>query len=61
MNGVREMYGAERIERLIAREAPAGPAARALVDRLLADIRAFMGDATQHDDMTIVVLKPRLS
>ncbi len=61
MNGVHEMYGTERIERLLGREAPGGPSARALVDRLLADIRAFMGDATQHDDMTIVVLKPRLS
>ena len=61
MNGAREMYGAERIERLVLREAGSGPAARALVDLLLSDIRAFMGDATQHDDMTIVVLKPRLS
>ena len=61
MNGVQEMYGTERIERLITQEAPGGPAARALVDRLLSDIRAFMDDATQHDDMTIVVLKPRLS
>jgi serine phosphatase RsbU (regulator of sigma subunit) len=61
MDGAQEMYGTERIERLVTREAPGGPAARALVDRLLSDIRAFMGDATQHDDMTIVVLKPRLS
>jgi serine phosphatase RsbU (regulator of sigma subunit) len=61
MNGAQEMYGTERIERLVARDAPGDPSARALVERLLSDIRAFMGEATQHDDMTIVVLKPRRS
>jgi len=61
MNSAQEMYGTERIERFIAREAAANPAARVLVDRLLADVRAFTGEATQHDDMTIVVLKPRRS
>jgi serine phosphatase RsbU (regulator of sigma subunit) len=59
MNAAHEMYGSERIESVVAREAASAPPARAIVDRLLADIRAFMGDATQHDDMTIVVLRPR--
>ena len=60
MNEAQEMYGSERIESLVVREAATGPPAKELVHRLLSDIRAFMGDATQHDDMTIVILKPRL-
>jgi serine phosphatase RsbU (regulator of sigma subunit) len=61
MNTSREMYGTERIERFVQREAASRPAARELVDRLIADIRAFVGDATQHDDMTIVILRPSRS
>ncbi len=55
MNNSGEQYGTERIERLLADPSVEGLTAQNLVDRLLADVRNFAGEAPQHDDMTVVV------
>ena len=34
-----------------------GKAPQEMIDALLADVRAFSGDATQSDDVTIVLVK----
>ncbi len=49
----RNLFGFERLERAIA----AGPAStpQAMLDYLMAEITAFVGDAGLHDDITIVV------
>ena len=57
MNGRREQYGTERIERLLLDPALAGVTARQVIDLLMHDVRMFTGDAPQHDDMTIVGVK----
>jgi phosphoserine phosphatase RsbU/P len=47
------LFGFERLERAIA----AGPASspQAMLDNLMGEITAFVGDAGPHDDVTIVV------
>lgn len=54
-NARDEMYGFERFEAAIA----AGPtnSAQAMLDYLLADLRAFVGKAEQHDDITVVIIR----
>jgi serine phosphatase RsbU (regulator of sigma subunit) len=54
-----ELFGFERLEALLADR---GPAARPdqLLDDLLAQVHAFMANADQHDDMTIVIIQPNL-
>lgn len=57
MNGRAELFGERRLrdvlERVIATESDEVE----LKDRILDEIRAFVGDAAQHDDMTMVLLK----
>lgn len=48
-----DLFGFERLERAIA-AGPAG-APQAMLDYLMAEITAFVGDAGPHDDITIVV------
>jgi serine phosphatase RsbU (regulator of sigma subunit) len=57
MNRAKEQYGVERIERLLLDPILAALPAREMIDRILVDVRAFAGDAPQHDDMTMVVVK----
>jgi serine phosphatase RsbU (regulator of sigma subunit) len=57
MNAGREVFGSERIEEVLRAPDVAGLPARAIIDRLTAAIRAHAGDAPQHDDMTMVVVK----
>ena len=54
MNVSGEMYG---FERFLARvqSAPAG-SAREIVTWILADVQDFVGEAEQHDDMTLVII-----
>jgi serine phosphatase RsbU (regulator of sigma subunit) len=59
MNTAQEMYGPERLEAVVTRASASSPGARELVNLILSDIRSFMGTAAQHDDMTIVVMRPR--
>jgi serine phosphatase RsbU (regulator of sigma subunit) len=57
MNARAELFGERRLrdvlERVIATESDEVE----LKDRILEEIRAFVGDAAQHDDMTMVLLK----
>ena len=53
-----EMYGNERLERVISNFADVeGRSARSLIDEVLADASKFAGSAEQQDDMTLVVVK----
>ena len=57
MNGARELWGFERLEdafRSVGENAPA-----ALIEAILAQIRAFTGAAPPHDDMTLVAIEVR--
>lgn len=54
-NEANELYGEERLMSLLAVTAAAGAAA--IRDALLGAIEAFAGNAAQHDDETIVVVK----
>ena len=57
MNGRAELFGERRLrdvlEQVIATESDEVE----LKDRILEEIRRFVGDAAQHDDMTMVILK----
>jgi sigma-B regulation protein RsbU (phosphoserine phosphatase) len=55
MNGSSELFGERRLrdvlEKVIATESDEDE----LKDRILGELRAFVGDAAQHDDMTMVI------
>ena len=55
MNEEADMFGEERLSRLLQEHAALGPAA--LLDRILQDVEAFVGTADQHDDMTMVLVR----
>ncbi len=55
MNAEFEEYGDERLAQAIARTD--GLSAERAQNAILADVHAFIGDAQQHDDMTMVVLR----
>jgi serine phosphatase RsbU (regulator of sigma subunit) len=52
-NATHELFGFERLEQAIMQ----GPAssAQAMLDHLLHELAAFVGNTQQHDDMTIVI------
>ncbi|MBN1890870.1 MAG: SpoIIE family protein phosphatase [Thermoflexales bacterium] len=54
MNVDKEIYGFERLAERLA-SAPHG-GAQAVQDWILADVRAFVGQAEMHDDLTMVVV-----
>jgi serine phosphatase RsbU (regulator of sigma subunit) len=55
MNTRSELFGEKRLRKILE-ECPEF-SGEELKDRILADIRAFVGEAAQHDDMTLVLLK----
>jgi len=55
MNTRSELFGEGRLRKILE-EGP-GLSGEELKDRILAEIRAFVGEAAQHDDMTLVLLK----
>jgi serine phosphatase RsbU (regulator of sigma subunit) len=55
MNSSSELFGERRLRDLI--EATEGCESEELKDRILMEIRSFVGEAAQHDDMTMVILK----
>jgi sigma-B regulation protein RsbU (phosphoserine phosphatase) len=57
MNGKAELFGERRLRDVIESADRVGEDESALKDRILAAIRAFVGEAAQHDDMTMVILK----
>ncbi len=52
-NAAGELFGFERLDALLATHARLLP--DALIDRIIAEVMAFIGDAAQHDDITLVV------
>jgi len=52
-----DMYGTERLERLVMQPAFPRQDAGAIVSRITGEIRTFMGSAAQHDDMTMVAVR----
>ena len=55
MNRAGEFYGEERLHGLVADLA--GLTAKTASARLVAAVEAFVGDATRHDDLSLIVLK----
>lgn len=55
VNAQDEDYGEARLLALLG--AAGGESAKATLDRLLADIRAFVGVTRQHDDITCLVMR----
>jgi len=53
MNSDKELYGFERLTAAVEKAADKG--ARDMLDAMLADVGAFVGEAEQHDDMTVIV------
>ena len=52
-----ERYGSERLQSVLARLRGINENARAVVDRILADVRAFAGTAEPVDDVTVLALR----
>ncbi len=48
-------YGSKRLNKMIQRHA--GKSAKEILDLLAQDVNSFIGNAKQHDDMTIMVIK----
>jgi serine phosphatase RsbU (regulator of sigma subunit) len=55
MNTRSELFGEGRLRAIL--EASSGVSGDELKERILAEIREFVGEAAQHDDMTLVLLK----
>jgi serine phosphatase RsbU (regulator of sigma subunit) len=55
MNTESELFGEGRLRRIL--EQGSTIPGEELKERILAEIRAFVGEAAQHDDMTLVLLK----
>ena len=55
MNEEFDLFGEDRFSRLLEDQAHLPLAA--LHERILGDVAAFVGDADQHDDMTVVLLR----
>jgi sigma-B regulation protein RsbU (phosphoserine phosphatase) len=56
MNSANQLYGFERLEALV-RSLEVNLSPQALIKAVLADIAAFVGQAEQHDDITLVAIK----
>jgi sigma-B regulation protein RsbU (phosphoserine phosphatase) len=56
MNGARQEFGEERLVAAVERYAD-GLSAHGLVGKLLDEVAEFSRGASQHDDITLVVIK----
>ena len=56
MNGKDEMFGFDRLEAVV-RENPAHLTARQISGTIMEKVAEFAGSASQHDDMTVVVVR----
>ncbi|MCX5679972.1 MAG: PP2C family protein-serine/threonine phosphatase [Candidatus Omnitrophica bacterium] len=55
MNSRRDMYGKERLAEIVYRNRKLEP--KELLSAIEKDVRRFEPKSTQHDDMTIIVVK----
>ena len=58
LNAEEEMYGTERLTESVS-QIPDSFSAEEVVEHLVNDAHAFVGEAEQYDDLTIVVIKRR--
>jgi serine phosphatase RsbU (regulator of sigma subunit) len=58
-NAAGELWGFDRLEATIAEASPPGDV-RALVDLVIERVQEFMGDTEQHDDITMVAVRPAI-
>ncbi len=56
VNEAEEMYSFERLKKII-KQADSEICAEEMIRRIVLDVKAYVGDAEQYDDMTIVVLR----
>ena len=59
MNTARESYGTDRVELIAQNPDLDRLSAPEIINRLTEDVQRFAGEAPQHDDMTLVVVKVR--
>ena len=57
MNARAELFGERRLRDVLEGVMDTDSDEVELKDRILAEIRRFVGDAAQHDDLTFVILK----
>ena len=55
MNARGELFGEDRLKEVL--QGDGIPTSEDLRDRVLEEVRRFVGEAPQHDDMTMVVLR----
>ena len=55
MNAESDLFGETRLSEIIEEHGHLGSAE--LRERILREIESFVGDADQHDDMTMILLK----
>jgi len=56
-NHSRELYGDENIKSLLQKIDTSTLSAREIKEKIIEDVRRFSGTASQHDDMTVIVVK----
>ena len=56
-NHARELYGDERIKILLQKIDTSILSALEIKEKIIENVRRFSGTASQHDDMTVVVVK----
>jgi serine phosphatase RsbU (regulator of sigma subunit) len=56
MNAEREQFGTERIEHSV-RDLDSSFSSQHMLERIKADVASHVGNAIQHDDMTMVVIR----
>jgi sigma-B regulation protein RsbU (phosphoserine phosphatase) len=56
-NTHEELYGDERLIRLLGEPEISGMTSREIISTIMTDIHTFSGEITQQDDMTVVVIK----
>ena len=57
MDAKDELFGGERLERLATTPSFGQQSAGSMIDRITGEVRSFIGDAAQHDDMTMVAVR----
>ena len=55
MNSANELWGFPRLEAIFRQVGAHEP--QAIVDAIVAGVRGFIGDVSQHDDMTVVAIR----
>jgi len=57
MNAEKEMYGLDRLQQYLQQPGLEHRTAEALLQAIRAEVQGHVGQAPQHDDMTMVVVK----